>query len=167
MAQETQTGALIQSRGVGWWEMGGRFKREGIYVYLWLIHVEIWQKTTTFCKAIILQLKKFFFKTEWDKDRPLLFGGDLRKYLKAGKHKVWWGSWERPSYLHGQILGKEVLVWSGVWGSLSRLSLEGYLRFLSATLVRWIIAVEDWRQKDQLGIWGSYTKERLKHLKRT
>ena len=22
-------------------EMGGRFKREGIYVYLWLIHVEI------------------------------------------------------------------------------------------------------------------------------
>ena len=23
------------------WEMGGRFKREGIYVYLWLIHVEV------------------------------------------------------------------------------------------------------------------------------
>ena len=22
-------------------EMGGRFKREGIYVYLWLIHVEV------------------------------------------------------------------------------------------------------------------------------
>ena len=26
---------------VEWWEMGGRFKREGIYVYLWLIHVEV------------------------------------------------------------------------------------------------------------------------------
>jgi len=39
-------------------EMGGRFKREGIYVYLWLVHVEVWQKTTKFCKAIILQLKK-------------------------------------------------------------------------------------------------------------
>jgi len=39
-------------------QMGGRFKREGIYVYLWLIHVEVWQKTTKFCKAIILQLKK-------------------------------------------------------------------------------------------------------------
>ena len=26
-----------------------------IYVYLWLIHVEVWQKTTKFCKAIILQ----------------------------------------------------------------------------------------------------------------
>ena len=42
MAQETQTRALYQPRGVGWGgEMGGRFKREGIYVYLWLIHVEI------------------------------------------------------------------------------------------------------------------------------
>ena len=39
-------------------EMGGRFKREGTYVYLWLIHVDVWQKTTKFCKAIILQLKK-------------------------------------------------------------------------------------------------------------
>ena len=24
--------------------MGGRFKREGIYVYLWLIHVEVLKK---------------------------------------------------------------------------------------------------------------------------
>ena len=31
MSQETQTGALYQPRGMGW---GGRFKREGIYVYL-------------------------------------------------------------------------------------------------------------------------------------
>ena len=38
-------------------EMGWRFKREGIYVYLWLIHVEVWQKTIKFCKAIIPQLK--------------------------------------------------------------------------------------------------------------
>ena len=27
------------------------------YVYLWLIHVDVWQKQTQFCKAIILQLK--------------------------------------------------------------------------------------------------------------
>ena len=40
--QETQTGALHQPRGVG---LGGRLKREGIYVYLWLIHVEVLQKT--------------------------------------------------------------------------------------------------------------------------
>ena len=30
--------ALYQPRGVKW---GGRYKREGIYVYLWLIHVEV------------------------------------------------------------------------------------------------------------------------------
>ena len=27
------------------------------YVYLWLIHVDVWQKSTQYCKAIILQLK--------------------------------------------------------------------------------------------------------------
>ena len=42
MSQETQTGALYQPRGVGIGrEMGGGFKREGIYVYLWLINVEV------------------------------------------------------------------------------------------------------------------------------
>ena len=42
MAQKTQIGALYQPRrgGIGR-EMGGRLKREGIYVYLWLIHVEV------------------------------------------------------------------------------------------------------------------------------
>ena len=39
-------------------EIGGRFKREVIYIYLWLIHIEVWQKTTKFFKVIILQLKK-------------------------------------------------------------------------------------------------------------
>ena len=29
--------------GVGW-EVTGRFKREGTYVSLWLIHVDVWQK---------------------------------------------------------------------------------------------------------------------------
>ena len=38
--------------------MGGSFKMKGVYVYLWLIHVEVLQKTTKICKAIILQLKK-------------------------------------------------------------------------------------------------------------
>ena len=46
----------------GWDGVGGRFKREGTYVYLWLIHVDVWQKPTQYCKAIIIQLKmnKFF-----------------------------------------------------------------------------------------------------------
>ena len=39
------------------WEMRGRFKREGAYAYLWLIHIDVWQKPTLYCKAIIFQLK--------------------------------------------------------------------------------------------------------------
>ena len=55
MSKETQTGALYQPRGVRWErEMGRRFKREGIYVYLRLIHTEVRQKTK-FGKAIMLQ----------------------------------------------------------------------------------------------------------------
>ena len=49
-------------------EMGGSFRREGIYVHLWLIHVETWQKTTKFCKAIILQLKYILKKWPPSKD---------------------------------------------------------------------------------------------------
>ena len=42
--------------------MPGRFKREGMYVYLWLIHVDVWQKPTQCGKAIILPLKLKFLK---------------------------------------------------------------------------------------------------------
>ena len=38
-------------------EMGQQFRREGTYLYLWLIHVDIEQKPIQYCKAIILQLK--------------------------------------------------------------------------------------------------------------
>ena len=44
------------------WEVGGGFKKEGTYVYLGLIHVNAWQKSTKPCKIIILQLK-FFLKS--------------------------------------------------------------------------------------------------------
>ena len=39
------------------WDEGtvrGRLKREKIYVYLWLIHVNVWQKPIQYYKAIIL-----------------------------------------------------------------------------------------------------------------
>ena len=45
---------------------GGRFKREGTCVYLWLIHIDVWQKPTKHCKIIVLQLK-------------------INKFLKRGK----------------------------------------------------------------------------------
>ena len=42
MSQETQVRALYQLTGMQWGrEMERIFKREGIYVYLWLIHVEV------------------------------------------------------------------------------------------------------------------------------
>ena len=45
--------------GMGW-EVGRRFYRVGTYVYLWLIYVDVWQKLTQYCKAIILQLKESY-----------------------------------------------------------------------------------------------------------
>ena len=40
-----------------WNGVGGRFRRKGIYVYLRLIHVAVWQKPTQHYKAVIFQLK--------------------------------------------------------------------------------------------------------------
>ena len=46
------------------WEVEGTIRRAGTCVYLWLIHVDVWQKPTQHCKAMILQLKvnKLFLK---------------------------------------------------------------------------------------------------------
>ena len=41
------------------WEGAGsgrEVKREGTYVYLWLIHVAMWQRPAQYCEAIFLQL---------------------------------------------------------------------------------------------------------------
>ena len=43
-------------------EVEERLKREETYVYLWLIHADVWQKPTQYCKVIILQLKLNTFK---------------------------------------------------------------------------------------------------------
>ena len=55
------------------WDVGGRFKKEGTYVYLWLIRGDVWQKPTQYCKAIILQLKtKFFLKKKVERETALM-----------------------------------------------------------------------------------------------
>ena len=43
----------------GWDGLGGEreAQRAGKCVFLQLIHVDVWQKPTQYCKAIILQLK--------------------------------------------------------------------------------------------------------------
>ena len=43
----------------------------GTYVYLWLMHVDGWQKPRQYCKAIILQLKINFKKTQKSKQRSV------------------------------------------------------------------------------------------------
>ena len=40
--------------GMGW-EVGERFRKEGTHVYLWLIHVDVWQKPTQYCQVTIVQ----------------------------------------------------------------------------------------------------------------
>ena len=39
--RKLKQGLCINLEGGMGKEMGGRFKREGIYVYLWLIHIEV------------------------------------------------------------------------------------------------------------------------------
>ena len=39
--RKLKQGLCINLGGEMWREMGGSFKRERIYVYLWLIHVEV------------------------------------------------------------------------------------------------------------------------------
>ena len=43
----------------GWDQVGGgtEVQERGDIHYLWLIHVDIWQKPMEYCKPIILQLK--------------------------------------------------------------------------------------------------------------
>ena len=42
--------------------MGARLNREGTYMYLWLIHVDTWQRPTQYCGVIILLPKVNTFK---------------------------------------------------------------------------------------------------------
>ena len=51
------------------WEKGGRFKRERIYVYLWPIHIYVWQKPAQLCKQLS---SFFFFFFKWKNGGPLL-----------------------------------------------------------------------------------------------
>ena len=55
-SREPKASTLWQPSGMGR-EVGRRFKKEKTYVYLWLIHVYVWQKPSQYCKVIILQLK--------------------------------------------------------------------------------------------------------------
>ena len=52
-----KAGALGQPRGMRWegrWEGNSGW---GTHVYLWPIHVDVWQKPPQYCKVNTLQLK--------------------------------------------------------------------------------------------------------------
>jgi len=38
-------------------EVGEESRREGSHVFLWVIHVDVWQRPSQYCKLTILQLK--------------------------------------------------------------------------------------------------------------
>ena len=67
-------------------------KREGTYVYLWLIHVNVWQKPTQYGKAIILQVKinKLLFLKEQKKKKREIPGLGLSLYFLLLTNVLLW-----------------------------------------------------------------------------
>ena len=53
-----KTGSLTQCSVTEHGE-GDGFRKEGTYVYLWLIRVDVWQRPTQYCRAIVLQYLYF------------------------------------------------------------------------------------------------------------
>ena len=64
---------------MGWGVSGGRFKKT--YMYLWLIHIVVWQKPTQYCKAITLQLNNKFFQ----KKKKMYHGSKGDRFRKPEK----------------------------------------------------------------------------------
>ena len=98
----------------GWDGVRGKFKREGTYVYLWLIHADVWQKPTQYCKAIILQLQIIFLKKHG------LKCWELKKMREASNPWVWcqrtcWWDWQGHS--SGAVRPKTRQPWTGRWAN--------------------------------------------------
>ena len=69
--------------------VGEKFKRKGTHVYVWLIHLVVWQKPTQHCEAIILQLKKNLFCLKIN----------MHEILTHNHGKMFNFSWKFPSSL--------------------------------------------------------------------
>ena len=54
---------------------GRWFRREGTYIYLWLIYADVWQRPTQYSNAIILKFKKR------KKKKKSLYHLILKKYI--------------------------------------------------------------------------------------
>ena len=84
---------------------------EETYVYLWLIHVDVWQKPTQYCKAIILQLKisKFNYIKYKSVPHEVKFGN---RHMQ-GRRRQWQPT---PVLLPGKSHGQRSLVGCSPWG---------------------------------------------------
>ena len=60
--RSSDPGSVMTKRGWAGCVLEGRFKREDTHVDLWLVHVDVWQKPTQYCKTIIFQIKINNFK---------------------------------------------------------------------------------------------------------
>ena len=112
----------------GWdGEGDGNFKKEGIYVYLWLIHVEVWQKTAKFSKTIILQQNtKWFFRKASILWHSAFFRVQLSQpYMTTGETKAL----TRQSFV-GKVM-------SQLYNMLSRLVIT-FLPRSKCLLVSWL-----------------------------
>ena len=70
------------------WGGSGRQAQEGrTYIYLWLIHADVWQKPLQLCKAIILQLKKVKKKSLNDR-MPVGRNGKVGEKMRS-KMRCW------------------------------------------------------------------------------
>ena len=59
MTQWTQTRALWHPGGVGWdGKREGSSRGKATYVYLWLIHVDVWQKPIQYCNYLSTKNKE-------------------------------------------------------------------------------------------------------------
>ena len=80
-----------------------RWDEEEAWVYLWLILVDVWLKTTKFCKANRVQLKRI----KWQKEKKIacplcslawcLCGMDSMSYSQVVCHPGWVQSGRSPS----------------------------------------------------------------------
>ena len=89
-------GVLIQCsvttfRGRMGWEVGGKFKREGTYIYLWLIHVDVWQKPTQYCNYPPIKNKR---KNTWSVNLKydLSKSGECDTRSSSGRNKWFSGA---------------------------------------------------------------------------
>ena len=77
MTQGAQT--LLCDNLEGWGEVGERFKREGTYVYLWLIHADVWQKPTQCVKQLSFNRKKKKNQNAWGGGGGVVGGNPFSK----------------------------------------------------------------------------------------